>query len=308
MTIACVVPTIRPAQFEAFREAWLPLFAQHQVELITVWDGDEPLVDHLLERGGVRHQATAAYVLGPDADLIFNRSDVVRNLGFAYIAAHMPEVTHILTLDDDCYPRGDTIADHLAELDSRVPISWMSSSPDAYTRGFPYGVRDEAPVMVSHGVWYGNADWDARTQLANSNAPLDSFYRGPIPKGALFPFCGMNVMFKREALPLMYFAPMGLKVQWDGQIWDRFGDIWLGITLKRALDRRNWAMVSGYAAVEHTRASDVHVNLKKEATGLEWNEQWWQAGNGVHPYFARYAELRGRWADVIAQLQEPVHA
>lgn len=302
MTIACVIPTIRPEQYDRFIDAWLPLIEQHHVILITVWDGDTPLA---ICEGD---KATAAELLGPDADLIYNYSDVCRNLGFAYVAARLPDVTHILTLDDDCFPRGDTIADHLAALDRRYSLSWMSSSPDASPRGMPYGVRNEAQAYVSHGVWYGNFDWDAQTQLDNGNAPIDSFYQGPIPKGVLFPFCGMNVMVRREALPLFYFAPMGPRASLDGQIWDRFGDIWLGITLKRALDRRNWAMVSGYAAVEHTRASDVQINLKKEATGLEWNERFWSEGGSIHPYFGLYRVKRDRWAARIAQLQEGVYA
>ena len=305
MTIACVVPTIRPAQHAAFVEAWRPLFDRHQVELITVWDGDVPYIS---VEGA---KMSAEHILSDDADLIYNRSDVCRNLGFAYIAAadYLRDVTHILTLDDDCFPRDDTIADHLAALAGRVPISWMSSSPDAYTRGFPYGVRDEAPVMVSHGVWYGNADWDAQTQLACLNAPLSTFYRGPVPKGALFPFCGMNVMVHRDVLPYFYFAPMGPRASLDGHVWDRFGDIWLGICLKREMDARGWALVSGYAAVEHTRASDVQVNLDKEATALEWNEYFWQGGDATpHPYFAMYAEKRARYQARITELMESVLA
>jgi hypothetical protein len=285
--IACVVPTIRPALYETFLQAWAPSFDRYGVRVLPVFDGDVPYVDGF----------TAADVLGDDADLIYNRSDVCRNLGFAVIARLMPEVTHILTLDDDCDPHGDTIGDHLAALEQRVPISWLSSSPDAYTRGFPYGVREEAPVMVSHGVWYGNADWDARTQRENGNARLDSFLRGPVPRGVLLPLCGMNVMIRRDVLPYFYFAPMGPQACTDGEVWDRFGDIWMGICLKRELDARNWAMVTGYAAVHHTRASDVMTNLRKEAVGLEWNERFWQEGDATpHPYFALYAEQRRRWA------------
>jgi hypothetical protein len=304
MTIACVVPTIRPAQFSSFVKAWWNLIRAHDIRLITVWDGDEPVAVHEGDK------ATAADLLGSDADLIYNYSDVCRNLGFAYIAARLPDVTHILTLDDDCFPRGDTIADHLAALDRSYPVSWLSSSPDAETRGFPYGVREEAPAMVSHGVWYGNADWDAQTQIANGNAPLDTFYRGPVPAGALLPFCGMNVMIRRNVLPFFYFAPMGPRASLDGQIWDRFGDIWLGVCLKREMDMRNWAMVSGYAAVEHTRASDVQVNLKKEATGLEWNERFWREGDETpHAYFQMYAEHRARYAErITALLWEGVYA
>lgn len=297
MTIACVVPTIRPESHAAFVRAWRPLFVQHGVALITVWDGETPRLDD---------GTTARDLLGDNADLIYHYSDVCRNLGFAYIAACMPEVTHILTLDDDCFPRGDTIADHLAALDTRYPLSWMSSSPDAYTRGFPYDVRSEAPAMVSHGVWYGNCDWDAQTQLQNGNAPLDTFYRGPIPRGVLFPFCGMNVMVRREVLQHFYFAPMGPRASLDGQVWDRFGDIWLGVVLKQELDLRTWAMVSGYASVEHTRASDVQVNLKKEARCALFNEVFWIGNDRLralpHPYFAMYAEKRARWARLIQSM------
>lgn len=294
MTIACVVPTIRPEQHARFLDAWAALFGQHGVRCVTVWDGDVPRLSD---------GTSAADLLGDDADLIYNYSDVCRNLGFVYVAATMPDVTHVLTLDDDVAPRGeDPIADHLAALDRRYPISWMSSSPEAYTRGFPYGARDEAPAMVSHGVWYGNADWDARTQLANNNAPLDSFYRGPIPKGALFPLCGMNVMVRRQALPYLYFAPMGPAAQTDQRPWDRFGDIWMGMHLKQACDARDWAMVTGYAAVEHTRASDVHVNLRKEAACLAWHEDYWVCGDRTpHPYFAMYAEKRARWEQWVAR-------
>lgn len=295
--IACVVPTIRPEHYARFCAAWADLFARHQVRLITVWDGDTPTVEG----------RTAADLLGDDADLIYHRSDVCRNLGFVYVAATMPDVTHILTLDDDVVPHGDTIADHLAALDRHVPISWLSSSPDAYTRGFPYAVREEAPVMVSHGVWYGNADWDARTQLANGNAPLTTFYRGPVPRGALFPFCGMNVMVRCAVLPQFYFAPMGPRASLDGQIWDRWGDIWLGVVLKRWLDAGNGAMVSGEAAVLHTRASDVHANLAKEAVVSAWHETCWTHPSGMggaHPYFAMYAERRARYARRMDALME----
>src|SRR5262249_8041759 len=42
--ITVVVPTIRPERMEQFREDWEPLFAKHNVTLITVFDGEEPRV------------------------------------------------------------------------------------------------------------------------------------------------------------------------------------------------------------------------------------------------------------------------
>ena len=45
-----------------------------------------------------------------------------------------------------------------------------------------------------------------------------------IPKGTLFPLCGMNLAFNRELIgPAMYFGLMG-----DGQPIGRYDDMWAG--------------------------------------------------------------------------------
>ena len=45
-----------------------------------------------------------------------------------------------------------------------------------------------------------------------------------IPKGTLFPMCGMNLAFNRELIgPAMYFGLMG-----DGQPIGRYDDMWAG--------------------------------------------------------------------------------
>ena len=45
-----------------------------------------------------------------------------------------------------------------------------------------------------------------------------------IPKGTLFPMCGMNLCFDRELIgPAMYFGLMG-----DGQPIGRYDDMWAG--------------------------------------------------------------------------------
>lgn len=284
--IACVVPTIRPESYQEFLVAWKPLFDKHNVQLVTVFDGDDPTVKFNDET------LTANDVLGDDADLIYNKSDVVRNLGFAYIAKYLPGVTHILTLDDDTKPYGDTIQDHLNVLGKRASITWMNTAT-LPMRGFPYGVRTEAEVVLSHGVWQGVADWDAPTQLIQGNRQV-TFYRGVIPKGALYPMCGMNIMFTRKLLPYMYFAPMGHRVGLD-----RFGDIWAGVESKKVIDEKGWAVVSGYATVKHERASDVFKNLQKEAKGLEMNEHY---GEDECFYFKLYEAQRTRWETLLYDL------
>lgn len=277
--IAIVVPTIKSRSdiFAKFLEQWQPLFDKHQVEFLTVYDGENPTCEG----------ATPEEVLGEYKDCLSNFNAGIRNLGFAYIAKYLPDVEYIITLDDDVLPIGDPIADHLSALDRRVPVSWISTLVDDYCRGFPYLIRDEAEVVLSHGVWEGVIDWDAATQLVLGSDRTAEYYKGPIPKGVYYPMCSMNLAFKRKALPYLYHAPWALGV-------NRFDDILTGVESKREIDSQGWAAVSGYARVHHDRASNVYTNLQNEAPGMYLNERFWQRDES-HPYFAIYREKYGLW-------------
>lgn len=358
MNIVCVVPTIRPESHAQFVKAWRPLFEKHGVTLVTVWDGDEPDVS-INEYGkvavGIRHPICdllgvgykTGYYEQDDPSLFCRRTDACRNLGF--VAAARLGATHVLTLDDDVAPLtydpdervADPVQAHLDALDRRYPLSWTNTAHDTdlYLRGVPYGVRTEAPAMLSHGVWVGTPDFDGETQLRlenyqdpymaptpvkrpNNGLPYSlPYYVGPVPRGALFPLCGMNVMVRREALPYLYFAPMGA----DSGAPDlhRFADIFMGVFLKREFDRLGWACVTGYSTVLHTRASDAAKNFEQEKLGREWMERvgvWsridnevWKLTAAQNPsdvderewsYFRSYADKRARYADLINSLSE----
>jgi len=291
--IAVAVPTIpeRADIFAKFMEAWQPLFDKHKAEFIKVLDGKYPTVIGTDEN-------TLPYspvdVMGEYADCLSNLNAGIRNLGFAYIARYLPEVEYIVTLDDDVLPIGDPIADHITALRKMVPVSWISTAVDNYTRGFPYLIREEAEVVLSHGVWRGVADWDAASQLIlGSHRPVE-FYKGPIPKGAYYPMCSMNLAFKRKMLPYMYHAPWALGIH-------RFDDILTGVESKREIDKHGWAAVTGYARVHHERASNVFTNLKNEAPGMELNEHFWE-GDESHPYFKIYREKYALWQKYIAMI------
>lgn len=292
--IAVVVPTIRPDSYKTFLKAWEEQFKTHNITLITVHDGENPTVGVCEDQEPIEfaENDSVKTIMGEYSDLIYNLNDGVRNLGFAWVAKYMPEIEVIITLDDDVKPYGDTIQDHLDALDTKVPVSWMATTRWEYTRGFPYGVREEAEVVLSHGVWEGVKDWDAPTQLVKGN-PDVIFYRGTIPKGVFYPMCIMNVAFKRKMLPYMYQAPMGPEVGLD-----RFADIWCGIESKKIIDSKGWAVVTGYSTVLHERASNVFKNLQKEAKGLELNESFWK-DEATDPYFKLYEQNRKRWEDFI---------
>lgn len=314
--ISVVVPTIRPQSFAVFMDKWADLFRRYQVKVFPVFDGEE--VKYTTYKN--YNFETLTGIPEEYKDVVFNLNDGVRNLGFLE-AIKYPSTSVILTLDDDVYPIDgtDPIKEHLDALYERwdlggsdwearrFPISWFTTASE-YMRGFPYGVRSEAEVWVSHGVWEGVHDYDGPTQLVNGNKKA-TFYKGPIPKGALFPCCGMNLAFRVEATPYMYFAPMGkaLGVQ-------RFADIWMGVRMKRQLDIIDKAVVSGYSTVWHSRASNVFNNLEQEAKGIKWNETWWDRFSTSEEdsqnvaYFAMYAEKRQQWHKIVEKiLKERAH-
>lgn len=291
--IAIVIPTIRPELMTTFNAAWKELFARHDVEYIIVADGDNPEVIH----NGKTYSKDAIDSL----HLVQNRYTGVVNLGYAFVAENFPNVEYIMTFHDDETPIGDPIQDHIDALNMKVPISWLSSTiinrPTDYMRGFPYNVREEAPVVFSHGVWRGVPDYDAPTQLLADKNYQPEFYKGPVPKGILFPLCGMNLAFRRCALPLVYFAPVA---EYEGS--QRFDDIWGGIELKKELDSLDWAMVTGYSICQHNRASNVFENLKKESVGIQKNEGYWKGE--LDDWYVDFKSKREKWKQWIHSKRE----
>lgn len=283
--IAVVCGTIRPESMDEFKKAWRHLFDKHDVEFILVVDGNDQHIEHNGKRINIK------------SDLVSKFSAGCKQLGFLYILQNLPDVEYIICLDDDVTPIGDPIQDHIDQLNRRVPISWLSTASD-YMRGFPYGVRTEALVMLSHGVWEGVYDWDAPSQLLKGDKRVE-FYKGVVPKGIYFPCCGMNLAFRRAALPYIYFAPVG---NFKGA--ERFDDIFMGIMMVKEFARLNYGIVSGYAKVYHQRASNPFMSLEKEAVGIRHNEEFWKDTQNYkgHPWFSEYWNKFNQWKKLCMEI------
>lgn len=324
--IAVVVPTIRPERMKWFTDQWENLFYKHQVTLITVWDGE---VHRMTVTDYSKYGVEDKLVFDPEESkgLIYRFTDSCRNLGFIHAAKLGAD--YILTLDDDVAPKSDLlegyppsqpydpIQAHLDVLQKKVMVQWMNTAHQdvPHLRGVPYGIRNQAPVMLSHGVWSGIPDWDGETQLKLEKESKSynhlPFYIGPIPTGVAFPLCGMNVMIRKEALRYFYYAPMGKDTGIEGL--NRFGDIWMGIFLKEQFDRMKWACYTGGSIAHHTRASDATKNFELEKLGREWNEHIYKLIYGpcwtidyesdLGHYLFDYYSKRQRWANLIDKLQ-----
>lgn len=295
MKIAVIVPTIRPESWIIFFDKWAEIFNKHKVMLIKVDDSkDYPVLTSYRFLGN--NEVSSFQENVTQKEWLFNKTDGCRNAGF--FAAYNAGAEIFVTLDDDVYPIGDPIQDHINALKMQVSPTWISTAQDWRVRGIPVFV-EKWPVMLSHGVWAGVPDFDAPTQLLNPNVQDIAFNRCNVPYGVLFPLCIMNVAFRRELLPWMYQAPMGQRLAEFGlPVGDRFADIWSGVVAKLACDLNQWGVVTGYSTIYHSRASNVFANLSKESVFLEQNETFvrdWQDQETTNEYVLLYRRMLNAW-------------
>ncbi|RDX84673.1 Alpha-1,4-glucan-protein synthase [UDP-forming] 2 [Mucuna pruriens] len=270
-----VIPTIRNLDF---LEMWRPFFQPYH--LIIVQDGDPtktikvpPGFDYeLYNRNDINK------ILGPRASCISFKDSACRCFGYM-----VSKKKYIYTIDDDCFVANDPSGKPINALEQHIRSLLCPSTPyffntlydpfregADYVRGYPFSLREGVPTAISHGLWLNIPDYDAPTQLVK---PLERNTRYvdavlTIPKGTLFPMCGMNLAFDRDLIgAAMYFGLMG-----DGQPIGRYDDMWAGWCCKVICDHLGLGIKTGLPYIYHSKASNPFVNLRKEYKGIFWQE------------------------------------
>jgi reversibly glycosylated polypeptide/UDP-arabinopyranose mutase len=250
-----------------------------------------------------------------DSWIIPRRSDTVRSYAYK-IAHDRAKSMHgddvvIFTLDDDCYPTSkkfsagsvDIIDGHRQALGTRS--RWFNTLNSGKPRGIPFYNLGSREIGINHGLWTNVLDFDAPTQLAGQFEEEFSWDNRIVPSGQYFPMCGMNVAWRPDLTVLMYHLLMGCitidympsrhaknvranckQITVDTRSigspviyklpFDRFGDIWCGILMKKVVDHLRIAVSTGTPYIKHDRASDPFTNLIKEAEGTRVNEKFWE--------------------------------
>ena len=248
MSIAAVVPTCRgfeiPWQTEEVH--WIIVHDQHQHPITLE---EEP---HEYNGRPLVAPRPDANIIKPDARLYGEKTSAIRQAGLDY--AYAAGYDYILSLDDDCVVPRNWAESHREALGGRVPLA-NNTVPGQVIRGNPLGTG--LPVSVSHGLWSGVLDYPAWYQIAANPGRVIIPDKGWQKINAPFPMCGMNVGFRRAALPAVYFQHRFL----------RHDDIFAGWFAERVLQIEGYGFVNGGAVVQHERASNAQNNLIKEQPG-----------------------------------------
>lgn len=294
MKAVVVVPTAREASLSGFLEAWRAELSE--ATILVVEDGPE--------RSFRARGANVEHLAWPDIDeqladaawIIPRGSGCVRSFGIWL--AHRMRPDMIVALDDDTRPdpaHPGFLDAHWSRLQGASDPAWVSSLHSSHPRGMPYFATDrEAPAVLNHGLWSGVPDFDAATQLVAARVEISGAWGDKtIARGSYFPMCSMNIAWRPQLTPAMYFLLMGPEYPFD-----RFGDIWAGVLVKRIADHLGLAVNSGSPGILHERASNVFTNLAKESRGLAANEMFWRAVDSVvltaDTVAGAYAELADR--------------
>ena len=205
-------------------------------------------------------------IVAPDPVMYGRGASSMRGAGF--LKALKDGADYVLTVDDDCFIPPNWAEAHVAELLPGRQL-WSNTIDGIPVRGYPMGLADVG-TGISHGVWDGIQDLDGKTQKL-----YGEFYQRHQGKPHLiqapFPMSSMNVGFRREVIPAMYFFPMGEDLPFD-----RFEDIWGGLVAQRVLMGHGYRFINNVSPVYHMRASDPDVNERKEAPGVACHEGFWR--------------------------------
>lgn len=216
--------------------------------------------------------------LGKDSWIIPKHGSACRSYGYYKAWQLKPEF--ILTVDNDCYPEKDKywVSGHEDALKQNTTLDWINTGPNLYYRGFPYLIREKSPVYLNHGLWSNIPDLDAATALHNPDFRLPAEKETQIiPRHNFFPMCGMNLAWRSELTPAMYFGLFGPEYGFD-----QYDDIWAGVLVKKVMDHLGLAASSGYPSVEHRKQSNVFLNMRKQAPGLGMNEHFWKEVQNIN--------------------------
>jgi glycosyltransferase involved in cell wall biosynthesis len=222
----------------------------------------------------------------------------VRRRNFGYLRALELGSDVIITIDDDNYPTGDWLGEHINAFTDKTPTVFSPNrtvnpcnmlgcnhSP-IYMRGYPISeiysdefvnsIENKNKVVLNMGLWTNKPDVDSYTNIIYpdlvSNKINNLIKRYALSLHHFIPINTQNTAFLKEVLPAYYLLFQDTAI-YENKI-DRFDDIWSGFILQKISHALGHTVSFGIPLAEHRRNThDYNKDLKAEFSGIVLNDK-----------------------------------
>lgn len=178
----------------------------------------------------------------------------------------------VIALDYDCIVPKDFIGLHLLMLDG-AGNGWENPLQGThwYSRGFPYHLRN-LPKMAHMGLWTNELDLYGTDRVNQGTPPREPKIRFFKNVSGYFPLSGMNVSFKRDAIPYMLFLP---NFSEGDEKFTRHDDIWGGYIFQHLTKAKGWSLSYGIPFVFHDTVVVPAEDAEKEKSMIRYEEMFY---------------------------------
>jgi hypothetical protein len=217
----------------------------------------------------------------------FHKSSSCKNFGtwLAYQKGFDP----IIVIDSDCIIPPDFVAKHMEYLCMQGADRWTNpiEGTNWYSRGFPYSLRKS--VKWAHmGLWENELDIYGLDRVDMlPDVPPKSLHGGGVKDAQFFPLSGMNVSFRRNAIPWMLFLP---NFEYKRQKFTRHDDIWGGYIFQKVCELAKLGLSFGDPVVYHDTEVIPQEDADAEKAMVKYEADFYQFIDFVFAsMLARYA-------------------
>ncbi len=203
----------------------------------------------------------------------FHKSAACKNFG-TWIA-YRDGFDVIIVIDSDCVVPKDFVKEHLEAIE-KTGNGWTNPlhGSEWYSRGFPYTQR-ALEKWCHMGLWTETLDLYGSDRVKNPDKAETFTFTEPYVRDAQrFPLSGMNVAFKRDAIPFMLFLP---NFTYNTHKFTRHDDIWGGYIFQKIVEQKNKALSYGLPIVRHISEVDAEDDVKAEKPMIKFEDDFYKA-------------------------------
>lgn len=181
---------------------------------------------------------------------------------------------YVIVVDSDCIIPKDFVKRHLSAI-SGSGHGWDNplEGTEFFSRGFPYSKRN-LPIAAHMGLWDSELDLYGTDRVGfeyeRQEAPT---HQEPVRVAGYMPLSGMNVCFRRDAIPYMLFLP---DIQVGAQQWfTRHDDIWGGYIFQKIMKMKGAALSYGDPKIFHDTIVDPEEDALAEIPMIQYEDDFY---------------------------------